>query len=83
MKTIWALKVYDDGIDNDVLSSDQEETLQEFIDTYITFVYDLFVDCGLDEKAEIIADKLRDQDYTVFSEVEDDTEYVEITVYLE
>lgn len=84
MSKVFSLKVFDNNIDNDVLSSDMEETVEEFLDMYITIVYDLFVDCGLDEKAVQITNKMRDREYETITEYdeEEDTEYTDVIIHI-
>ena len=82
MPTIYELSVYDDGIDNYVLSSDSESSVEEFIDTYISIVYDLFDSCDLTEKAIQITDKMRDRDYEIDLDCDGETQYVIVTIRL-
>lgn len=82
MSKVFELSVYDSAqqIDNYVLSSDMEETVDEFLDMYADIVFDLFRDCGLDEKAERISNKMINRDCDVELECDGETEYVLITV---
>ena len=81
MNKIYALYVVDEnGVDNYVCSSDCEDSITEFIDTYISIVYDLFADFD-EDLAILITDKLNDHDYKIdLVEDEDDQECI-ITVY--
>ena len=67
--------------DKYILSSDSEESVEEFVDTYITIVTDFFDDMFDDpQEMQDIADKLNRGEYEVEEDIADDADYYIITV---
>lgn len=75
MKTIWIFYVDDKYI----LSSDQEETLEEFLNIYTPIIYDILSEES-EEKANRVISKISNRDFGLYSSIVEDIEEIEITV---
>lgn len=75
MRTIWIFYVDTKYI----LSSDQEETLEDFLTIYTPIIYDILSEES-EEKAKRVTDKIKSRDFVLYSSIDGDLEEIEITV---
>lgn len=80
-KEVYVLYLLRNGVYTEIVSSDQEESVEEFVDLYLSIITDLLEEDYEDQElVDTVVNKLVNREYRVEVQSDKDTDYIVVMV---